>query len=165
MIILEHVFIECRSMCSKIICCHYQLVLFLVEMEANFEFHSDPNVDENGVIHYLDLQALPDNGREVPTEKCSKFQILVLKEDIDESDHDVPDIVLLQLDVDKIVDQHEHETMQNSEIPEQVLSQLDVEKMVTESRLVCGKLLPMDNVNCTKSPVTDEVIKQKSSRR
>ena len=130
-------------------------------MDGNFEFHGDPNVDSDGVIHYLDLQSLPDNGREVPSERHGKFQTLVVTEEVEnDSDHDqeVSDAVLSQLDVERIVEQHKHETMEKCDISDQVLSQIDVDKMVKDAGL-----LPMDNVNHTETPVSDEVIKQKSS--
>ena len=38
------------------------------ELSQRFQWTGDPNVDGDGVIHYLDLDQLPDNSRVVHKE-------------------------------------------------------------------------------------------------
>ncbi len=56
----------------------------------------------------------------------------------------MPDSVLSQLDMDKIVNQHEHEIMEKCDVPDQVLSQLDVDKLMKESGLFTNRQCEQD---------------------
>ncbi len=72
------------------------------ELSQHYDWSGDPNVDSDSVIHYLELDKLPDNSRVVHEGTKGQFQTLIM----DESD-EITDQQLSQINLDKIEADHQ----------------------------------------------------------